>query len=86
MKDAVWDSANKTLFKFPDLSDYQPWTQVVRVKRTCTADMCLAQDVQQENQETPIDRKDIAQALHKRNIFRDKQKLSKSHQMEGSAP
>ena len=32
--------------------------------------MCLAQDVQQENQETPIDRKDIAQALHKRNIFR----------------
>lgn len=32
--------------------------------------ICLAQDVQQEKQETPIDRKDIAQALHKRNIFR----------------
>ena len=30
---------------------------------------CIAQDMQQENQLTPIDRKDIAQALHKQNFL-----------------
>ena len=52
--------ANKILFKSPDLLTYQPWKEVVCGNRTCTADMCIAQDVQQQDQSTPIDRKDIA--------------------------
>ena len=70
MGDAIGDGANKTLFKSPDPSEYQPWRQEVRGKRTCTADMFIVQDVQQENHATSIDRKDIAQALHKRNLLR----------------
>ena len=70
MGDTVWDGANKALCKSPDFSDYQPWRQVARGKRTYTADMCIAQDVQQENNSAPIDRKYIAQALHKRNLLR----------------
>ena len=66
----VWGGANKSLFKSPDISDYQPWRQVVPGKRTCTADVSIAQDVKQENQATPIDSKNVAQALHKRNLRR----------------
>ena len=46
-----------------DISDYQPWRQTARGKATCTTDMCIAQDVQQENHSVPIDRKDIAAGL-----------------------
>lgn len=67
--DAVWDGQNKTLFKIPDLSNYQPWRQVVRGKRICTTDMCIAQDVQLENHSAPVDCKDIATALHKWNLL-----------------
>ena len=70
MGDAVWDGANKTLFKSPDLSEYRPWKQTVCGKRTCTADMCIAQDAQQESKAAPIDRKDIAHVLHQRNVLR----------------
>ena len=66
----MWDGANRTLFKTPDLKNYQPWCNVVRGKRTCTADMCVALDVQEENHSGPIDRKLIAQALQKRNLLR----------------
>ena len=66
----VWGGANKSLSKSPDISDYQPWRQVVPGKWTCTADMSIAQDVKQENQVTPIDSKDAAQALHIRNLRR----------------
>lgn len=65
-----WDGVSKTLFKTPDLSNYQPWRNVARGKRTCTADMCVAQDVQQENQSAAIDKKDIKQVLHSRNLLR----------------
>ena len=60
MEDTVCHGANKTLFKSPDLLTYQPWKEVVCGNRTCTADMCIAQDVQQQDLSTPIDRKDIA--------------------------
>ena len=70
MGDAVWDGANRTLFKTPDLKNYQPWRSVVRGKRTCTADMCVALDVQEENHSGPIDRKHIEQALQKWNLLR----------------
>ena len=70
MGDSVWDGPNRTLFKTPDLKNYQPWRNVVRGKRTCTADMCVALDVQEENHSGPIDRKLIAQALQKRNLLR----------------
>ena len=65
-----WDGINKTLFKTPDLSNYQTWRNVARGKRTCTSDMCVAQDVQQENQSAAIDKKDITQVLHSRNLLR----------------
>ena len=65
MEDTVWDGANRTLFKTPELKNYQPWRNVVRDKRTCTADMCVALDVQVENRSGPIDRKLITQALQK---------------------
>ena len=75
MGDLVWDGQNKTLFKSPDVSDYQPWRQTVRGKRTCTTDTCIAQDVQQENHSAPIDRKDIATALHKRNLLKQTESI-----------
>ena len=43
---------------------------VVNRKRTCTADMCIAQNVKLEEKSAPIDRKDIVQALHRRNLLR----------------
>ena len=64
------DGANRTLFKRPDLKNYEPWRNVVRGKRTCTADICVALDVEEENHSDPIDRKIIAQALQKRNLLR----------------
>ena len=70
-----WDGVSKTLFKTPDLSNYQPWRNVARGKRTCTADMCVAQDVQQENQSAAIDKKDIKQVLHSRNLLRLAEKI-----------
>ena len=36
---------------------------MVRGKRTCTADMCVALDVQEENHSDPIDRKLIVQIM-----------------------
>lgn len=75
MGDPVWDGQYKTLFKSSDVSDYHPWRQAVRGKRTCTADMCIAQDVQQENHSAPIDRKDIATALYKRNLLRQTESI-----------
>ena len=54
MGDTVWDGANRTLFKTPKLKNYQRWRNVVRGKRTCTADMCLALDVQEENHTAPL--------------------------------
>lgn len=70
MGDTVLDGANKGLFESPNISNYQPWRQVVRGKKTCTADMCITQDVQKENHAAPIDLKDIAEALHKRGLLR----------------
>ena len=75
MGDPVWDGDNKTLFKTPDLSNYQPRINLLRGKRTCIADICVAQDVQQENKSAPIDRKDIAQALHSRNPLRSAESI-----------
>ena len=59
----MWDGANRTLFKTPDLKNYQPWRNVVGGKRMCTTDMCVALDVQEENYSDPIDRNLNAQAL-----------------------
>ena len=70
MEDTVWDGASRTTFKTPDLKNYKPWRNVARCKRTRTADMCVALDVQEENHSGPIDRKLIAQALQKRNLLR----------------
>ena len=70
MAGTVWDGANRTLFKTPDLKNYEPWRNVVRGKRTCTADMCVTLDVEEENHSDPIDRKIIAQALQKKNLLR----------------
>ena len=70
MGDTVWDGENRTLFESPDLSKYQPWRNFVRGKRTCTADWCITQDVQQEQHSEPLNRKNIAEALHKRNMLR----------------
>ena len=70
MGDTVWDGANRTVFKTPDLKNYKPWRNVARCKRTRTADICVALDVQEENHSGPIDRELIAQALQKRNLLR----------------
>ena len=66
----MWDGVNRTLFKTPELKNYQPRRNVVREKWTCTADMCVALDVQEENHSAPIDRKLIAQALQKGKLLR----------------
>ena len=42
---------------------------VVRGKRTCTADMCVVLDVQKENDSGLIDRKLIPYVLQKRNLL-----------------
>ena len=63
MGDTVWDGANRTLFKTPNLKNYQPWRNVVKGKKKCTADMCVVLDVQEENHSGPIDGKLFAQAL-----------------------
>ena len=68
--DTVWDGDNKTLLKSLDVSSYQPWRQVARGKYTCTANITIAQDVQLENHSAPIEREDIATALHKHNVLR----------------
>ena len=68
MGETVWDGRNHTLYETPDLSHYQPRRTAARGKRTCTADMCIAQDVQLHEKSAPIDRKDIAKALHERNL------------------
>lgn len=71
MRDSVWYGENRTLFESPDISTYQPWRTVARGKRTCTADLCIVEDVQQENNKSaPLERKDVAQALHHRNVLR----------------
>ena len=70
MGDTVWDGVNRTLFKTPELKNYQSRRNVVREKWTCTADMCVALDVQEENHSAPIDRKLIAQALQKGKLLR----------------
>ena len=43
---------------------------MVSGKRVCTADMCVALDVQEESDSDPIGRKLIAQALQKRGLLR----------------
>lgn len=70
MGDTVWDGKNHTLLDTPELSSYQPWQTVVRGKGTWTANMCIAQDVELEEKSVPIDKEDIAQALHERNLLR----------------
>ena len=42
----VWDGENRILLETPNLSKYQPWRNVVKGKRTCATDLCIAQDVQ----------------------------------------
>lgn len=71
MGDSVRYGENRTLFESPDISTYQPRRTVDRGKRTCTADLCIPEDVQQENNTSaPLKRKDVAQALHHRNVLR----------------
>ena len=70
MGDTVRNGANRTPFKTPDPKNHQPWRNAARGKRTCTADMFVALNVQEENHSGPIDRKLIVQALQKRNLFR----------------
>lgn len=70
MAETVWNGRKETLYNTPDISSYQPWRTLVWGKRTCTADMCIAQDIRVEEKSAPIDRKDIAQALHLRNLLR----------------
>ena len=69
MGDSVWEGENRTLFETPDINNYQPGQTVVRGKRICTTDMCIAQDVQQENKSAPLDCKNVVQVLHKRNLL-----------------
>ena len=70
MGDTVWHEQNYTLFKTPNICNYQPWRTVVSGNRTCTVDMCTAQEVQQKEKSAPVDGKDIAQVLHLRNLLR----------------
>ena len=78
MGDTVWDGVNRALFKTPELKNYQPWRNVVRNKWTCTTDMCVALDVQEENHSGPIYREVIAQALQKGNLLRVTESIQRS--------
>ena len=84
MGNSKWDGENRTLFETPDITNYQPWQTVVRGKRTSTVDMYIAQFVQQENKSAPLDRKDVAQVLHK-GTYSKLQNLSNCHQVVDSA-
>ena len=66
----MWDGRNHSLYETPDISNYQPRRTAARRKRTCAADMYIPQDVQLNEKSAPKDRKDIARALHERNLLR----------------
>ena len=48
----------------------RPWTNVVRGRSTCTSNIYNIQKELIDNKKPPINRDDIAQALHKRNLLR----------------
>ena len=77
MGETVWDGQNRAIFDTPDLTNYQPWRNVVRGKHTCTGDICVAQDRHFEENSLPINRKNIATTLHKWSLLR----LNKSIQI-----
>ena len=74
MGETVLDGQNRAIFHTqdltPDLTNYQPWRNVARGKHTCIGDMCVPHDRHLEENSAPINRKDIASALHKRNLLR----------------
>ena len=49
---------------------YRPWTNVVRGRSTCTSNVYDIRKELIDNDKPPINRDDIAQALHKRNLLR----------------
>ena len=51
-------------------SSFHPWQTVVRGRSTCTANAFDIQHTLKSENQTLISRKDIAEALHKRNILR----------------
>ena len=46
--DTVLTGVNKTLFKTPNLKNYQPWCNVASDKRTFIADMCVSLAFQEQ--------------------------------------
>ena len=52
------------------MQTYRPWTNVVRGRSTCTTNIFHIQKELIDNNKPPINRDDIAQALHKRNLLR----------------
>ena len=52
------------------MQTYWPWTNVVRERSTCTSNMYDIQKELIDNNKPPMNRDDIAQALHKRNLLR----------------
>ena len=52
------------------MQTYQPWTNVVRGRSTCTSNIYDIQKELIDNNKPPMNRDEIAQALHKRNLLR----------------
>ena len=52
------------------MQTYRPWTNAVRGRSTCTTNIFNIQKELIENNKPPINRDDIAQALHQRNLLR----------------
>ena len=52
------------------MQTYWPWTNVVRGRSTCTSNIYDIQKELIDNNKPPMNRDDIAQALHKRNLLR----------------
>ena len=53
-----------------DDSSFHPWQQVIRGRSTCTANAFNMQQALKSENKEPLNRKDIAPALHNRNLLR----------------
>ena len=51
-------------------NSYRPWTNVVRGRSTCTANIYAIQEELIPNKKTAINSEDIAKSLNQRNLLR----------------
>ena len=68
--DDVNDTTDINNYETNFMQSYRPWTNVVRGRSTCTSNIYDIQRDLIDNEKPPINRDDIDQALHTRNLLR----------------